>query len=57
MAPTNAVSSTSNKKVTIATISNNDSSTYSDSNIESVLDSDLDDSRGGLTLDTAFNRV
>jgi len=53
LAPISVVSSTStpSKRVTITTINNNDSS------IESSLDSDSDDSRGGLTLDTDFDCV
>src|SRR6266536_2234234 len=53
LAPTNAVYSTSDsgERVTITTVNEDDSGT------ESGLDSDSDDSRGGPTLDTAFNRV
>ncbi len=53
MALINAVSSTSTpgKRVAITAINDNDSST------ESGLDSDSNDSRGGLTLDTDFDRV
>ncbi len=51
MAPTNTVSSTPSKRVTIATINDDDSST------ESSLDSDSNDSIGGLTLDIDFDCV
>jgi Retrotransposon gag protein len=46
-------STASGKRVTIAAVSDDDSGTYSDSGTES----DSDDSGGGPTLDTAFNRV
>ena len=53
LAPTNTVPSTSGsgEQVTITAVNEDNSS------IESGLDSNSDDSRGGPTLDTAFNRV